>query len=86
MLQAEVVFRAEAEIRVYRPPFPVCHGVREVWERMAAQSVAVDHRVIDFSVGKQYEQVAWDFQQCGMCDQQRLRSACAYAQSDQSLC
>ena len=25
-------------------------------------------------------------QQCGMCDQQNLRSACAYAQSDQSLC
>ena len=24
--------------------------------------------------------------QCGMCDQQRLRPACAYAQSDQSLC
>ena len=30
--------------------------------------------------------VARDFQQCGMCDQQSLRSACAYAQSDQSLC
>ena len=29
---------------------------------------------------------AWDFQQCGMCDQQRLRSAWAYAQSNQSLC
>ena len=29
---------------------------------------------------------AWDFQQCGMCDQQNLRSACAYVQSDQSLC
>ena len=28
----------------------------------------------------------WDSQQCGMCDQQSLRSACAYAQSDQSLC
>ena len=28
----------------------------------------------------------WDFQQCGMCDQPRLRAACAYAQSDQSLC
>ena len=28
----------------------------------------------------------WDFQQCGMCDQQRFRPACAYAQSDQSLC
>ena len=26
------------------------------------------------------------FQQCGMCDQQGLRPACAYAQSDQSLC
>ena len=28
----------------------------------------------------------WEFRQCGMCDQQRLRPACAYAQSDQSLC
>ena len=28
---------------------------------------------------------AWDFQQCGMCDQQSLRSSCAYAQSDQRL-
>ena len=27
-----------------------------------------------------------DFQHCGMFDQQSLRSACAYAQSDQSLC
>ena len=27
-----------------------------------------------------------NFQQCGMCDQQCLRSDCAYAQSDQSLC
>ena len=30
--------------------------------------------------------MAWDFQQCCVCDQQSLRSACAYAQSDQSLC
>ena len=29
--------------------------------------------------------MAWDFQQCGMCDQLRLRPACAYAQTDQSL-
>ena len=32
----------------------------------------------------------WDFQQCGnhrpICDQQMLRPACAYAQSDQSFC
>ena len=26
------------------------------------------------------------FQQCGMCDQQRLRPACAYVQTDQSFC
>ena len=30
--------------------------------------------------------MTWDFQQCGMCDQQNLRPACAYVQSDQSLC
>ena len=29
--------------------------------------------------------VTLDFQQCGMCDQQRLRPACTFAQSDQSL-
>ena len=28
---------------------------------------------------------AWDFQQCGMSDNSSLRSACIYAQSDQSL-
>ena len=26
-----------------------------------------------------------DFQQCGMCDQQSLSSACAYTQSDQRI-
>ena len=30
--------------------------------------------------------VTWNFQQFGMYDKQSLRSACAYAQSDQSLC
>ena len=30
--------------------------------------------------------VTWYFQQCGMCDQQNSRSACAYAQTYQSLC
>ena len=28
----------------------------------------------------------WDYQQCGICNQQRLRPACAHTQSDQSLC
>ena len=27
-----------------------------------------------------------DFQQCVMCDQQWLRPACAYAQTDQNRC
>ena len=27
-----------------------------------------------------------DFRRCGMCDQQRLSSACAYAQTDLSIC
>ena len=31
------------------------------------------------------EPATWHFQQCSICDQQSLRSACAYAQSDQSL-
>ena len=26
------------------------------------------------------------FQQCGMCDKQILKAACAYTQSDQSFC
>ena len=30
--------------------------------------------------------ILWDFHQCGMCHQQRLRPACAYAQSDHSVC
>ena len=30
--------------------------------------------------------ITWDFQQCGMCDWQSLRSACVYRQSDQSFC
>ena len=28
----------------------------------------------------------YDFEQCGMCNQQRLRPDCAYAQSAQSIC
>ena len=30
--------------------------------------------------------MTWDFQQCGMCDQQRLRPACPCGRSDQSIC
>ena len=40
----------------------------------------------DFLLFSSIWATTWDFQQCGMCDQQSLRSACAYAQSDQSLC
>ena len=37
-------------------------------------------------VSKYIWAATWDFQQCGMCDQPSLRSACTYAHSDQSLC
>ena len=41
---------------------------------------------IFFSLNFKMSSNICDFQQCCMCDQQRLRPACAYAQSDQSLC
>ena len=41
---------------------------------------------IYFKPRKDIWATTWDFQQYGMCDQQMLRSACAYVQSDQSLC
>ena len=41
--------------------------------------------VID-KLGNEIWAATWDFQQCGMNDQQSLRSACAYTQSDQSNC
>ena len=40
------------------------------------------HRKIQIHIGA----TTSDFQKCGMCDQQRLRLACTYAHSDQSLC
>ena len=35
---------------------------------------------------RNFRAVTWDFQQCGMGEQQSLRSACTYVQPDQSLC
>ena len=40
----------------------------------------------DFCFSKVHLRRDMSFQQCGMCDQKRLRSACAYAQSVQTLC
>ena len=50
--------------------------------------MSVTLKKVDFSTSYFLKKwaAAWDFQQHGMCDQQRLRSAYAYAQSDQSLC
>ena len=42
--------------------------------------------VLEFFIAYHNWAMALDFQQCGMCDQQSLRSACAYVQSDQSPC
>ena len=55
------------------------------FRRFTYQTVKNSTTHITFG-GKLIQAVARDFQQCGMCDQQSLRSACAYAQSDQSLC
>ena len=53
--------------------FPIIHLQNSMLEQIW------DHNMTKWAV-------TWDFQQCGMCDQQRLRPACTYAQSDQSLC
>ena len=41
---------------------------------------------LDLTMKLHIRAMAWHFQQWGICDQQSLRSTCAYAQSDQSLC
>ena len=38
-----------------------------------------------FKVGQYNWAATWDFQQCDICEKQKLRSACAHTQSDQSL-
>ena len=39
-------------------------------------------KIVCYSLNEQWH----DFQQCSKCDQQRLRPACTYAQTNQSLC
>ena len=46
----------------------------------------VPHQCLCFCIPLKIWAVTWDFQQCRICDQQRLRPACAYARPDQSLC
>ena len=56
----------------------LCLDIFDLNEEMPSGSgtTPAKHRIIELV----------DFQQCGMSDQQSLRSACAYAQADQSLC
>ena len=62
------------------------------WERkwhnctLIYMHVHICHNKHSCHYGKYIWAATWDFHQCGMCDQQRLRPACAYAQSDQNLC
>ena len=44
------------------------------------------HTGILYMTNTVHSQTFEDFKQSGLCDQQRLRPACPYAQSDQSLC
>ena len=50
------------------------------------QLSGTDESLHTFSIGKQLETKSSHSQGHEMCDQQSLRSACAYAQSDQSIC
>ena len=53
------------------------------WVTFGAQ--VSDEVGLTLGPNKKYMSSTWDFQQCGMCDQQSLRTACVYVQSDQSL-
>ena len=75
-------------------PWPHAMGIKilisitvsEIWGH--CQNLLDDPRILYLDLWLKFIiwASAWDFQQCGMCDQQSLRSACAYAQSVQSLC
>ena len=53
-----------------------CFVMTRNWNKRIWQRIDIPAEIIWAS--------AWGLRQCGMCDQQSLRSACAYAQSDQS--
>ena len=63
----------------------MCDGSDDSQSRTKPRSIAA---VTSLFTGMTKIKMSRDvyFQQCGMCDQQSLRSACANAQSDQSLC
>ena len=61
---------------------------KKVWYRAGIELATPGSAVRHASVARHVTDCATGpgFQQCGMCDQQKLRPACAYAQSDQSIC
>ena len=59
--------------------------MREVTECGPLLKTSTSHRRV-FQYLRVLSYFTFDFQQCGMCNQQRLRPACAHAQSDQSIC
>ena len=65
-----------------------CSEVKKaLYPLISTGSTQENKNIVDMDVKQQNKwAMTWDFQQCGICDQQRLRPACAYAQSDQSLC
>ena len=70
---------------IFNQYFPVFHYF--VYNKTKYLDRLTKPSVFDmFREEKQIWAATWDFQQCGMCDQQSLRSAWAYAQSNQSLC
>ena len=62
-------------------------GLKSKLATVLTYKITSDNRLVS-KVTTLFHKLSRDmgFPQCGMCDKQSLRSACAYAQSDQSLC
>ena len=67
------------------PNFKLYTGILRVCPEKNQISLHICPAYMPYKAIKCIWVVTWDSQQCGMCNQQSLRSACAYAQSDQSL-
>ena len=80
------LFRNSTRLRIIKRPFRKIESIRKRTRRSfrALKFCCLSISLRFFLFFKWA--ATWDFQQCGMCNQQRLRPACAYAQSDQSVC
>ena len=69
----------------YRNPYILLFSGARVWTPCPPTSGSAHDKMLYIS-RKSYLSYDMRFTTCGMCDQQRLRPACAYAQSDPGHC